>query len=85
MSNTKQKPTQKFEVNFELDITEQLGEMTSSQLVRLFLTITTLLPLSVTFMAQYQDEFIDILRIIGSAIRDDIRNNTLSDDAPDIV
>ena len=85
MPNTKQKPTQKFEVNFELDITEQLGEMTPSQLVRLFLTITTLLPLSVTFMAQYQDEFKDVLRIIGSAIGDDIRNKTLSDDAPDFV
>ena len=57
MSNTKQKPKQKFEVNFQLDITDQLGEMTSSQLVRLFHTIATLLPLSVTFMAQYQDEF----------------------------
>ena len=64
-------------MNFELDITEQLGEMTSSQLVRLFLTITTLLQLSVTFMAQYQDEFKDVLRIIGSAIGDDIRKKTL--------
>ena len=85
MSNTKQKPKQKFEVNFQLDITEQLGEMTSSQLVRLFLTIATLLPLSVNLMAQYQDEFKDVLRIIGSAIGDDIRKKTLSDEAPDIA
>ena len=85
MSNTKQKPKQKFEINFQQNITEQLGDMTSSQLVKLFFAITTLLPISMNVMCQYQDEFADFLRIIGSAIGEDIRKNTLSKEAPDIA
>ena len=80
----KQKPKQKFEINFQRNTSEQLREMTSSQLVRLFLTIASLLPISADLMNEYHDEFEDFLKMIGSTIGQDIRRKTYLDRAPDI-
>ena len=84
MSNTKQKPKQKFEINFQRNIAEQLSEMKSFQLVKLLMTITSLLPLSEDVMNEYQDEFKDFLRMIGSVFREDIRTKAYLDKAPEI-
>ena len=54
------KPKQNFEIHFEQNISQQLGEMTSAQLVRLFFTVASLLPLSFEFMSNYQSEFINL-------------------------
>ena len=84
MSNTKQKPKQKFEINFQRNIAEQLSEMKSFQLVKLLMTITSLLPFSEDMMNEYQDEFKDFLRMIGSVVREDIRTKAYLDKAPEI-
>ena len=56
MSSLKRKPKQKFEINFQGNISEQLREMTSSQLVKLFTTIASLLSISADTMNEYKDE-----------------------------
>ena len=84
MSNTKQKPKQKFEINFQRNIAKQLSEMKSFQLVKLLMTITSVLPLSEDMMNEYQDEFKDFLRMIGSVVREDIRTKAYLDKAPEI-
>ena len=54
------KPKQKFEVNFQNDISLQLEQMTKHQLLRLFFAITKLLPISITFLQEYQWEFVNM-------------------------
>ena len=40
------KPKQKYELNFQEDISEQLGKMTTAQLIKLLYTIISIIPLS---------------------------------------
>ena len=56
--------------------------MTSSQLVKLFMTIASLLPISADIMNEY--EFQEFLKMIGSTISDDIKTKTYLDGAPKI-
>ena len=50
------KPKQKYELNFQEDISEQLGKMTTAQLVKLLYTIISIIPLSEAIL-QYPTEF----------------------------
>ena len=62
------KPKQKFEVNFQNDISLQLEQMTKHQLLRLFFAITKLLPISITFLQEYQWEFVNLFKTIGEIL-----------------
>ena len=79
------KPKQKFEINFQEDITLILTKMTTDQIVRLFFVIASLLPLSYEFISLYQYEFKDFLRRIGDTLGDNIRKQIKSDRIPEIV
>ena len=59
------KPKQKFEVNFQNDISLQLEQMTKQQLFR---AITKLLPISITFLQEYQWEFVNLFKTIGEIL-----------------
>ena len=59
------KPKQKFEVNFQNDISLQLKQMTKQQLFR---AITKLLPISITFPQEYQWEFVNLFKTIGEIL-----------------
>ena len=62
------KPKQKFEVNFQNDISLQLEQMTKHQLLRLLFAITKLLPISITFLQEYQWEFVNLFKTIGEIL-----------------
>ena len=67
------KPKQKFEVNFQKDICEQLDTMTKQQLVRLFFTVSKLLPISFPLMTEFREEFIFLFKSLGRALAEGIR------------
>ena len=56
------KPKQKFEINFQQNISDQLGQMTTAQLIRLFFVIASLLPINFELMSDYQKEFKEFLK-----------------------
>ena len=78
------KPTQKFAINFQEDITLELAKLTTSQIVRLFFSIASLLPLSYSFFCQYENEFEDFLKRIGDTLGDNLREQTKSKKIPEI-
>ena len=78
------KPKQNFEIHFEQNISQQLGEMTSAQLVRLFFTVASLLPLSFEFMSNYQSEFINLFAKFGATLGENIRNKIDTNRVPEI-
>ena len=78
------KPKQKFEINFQENISEQLKIMTSTQLVRLFFTVSSLLPISLEIMRDFKTEFEEFFKSLGSVIGDEIRNNINTNKAPNI-
>ena len=67
------KPKQKFEVNFQKDISGQLETMTKKQLVRLFFTVSKLLAISFPLMTEFQEEFIFFFKSLGRALAEGIR------------
>ena len=62
------KPKQKFEVNFQNDISLQLEQMTKHQLIRLLFAITKLLPISIPFLREYQWEFVNLFKNMGEIV-----------------
>ena len=78
------KPKQKFEINFQENISEQLTTMTPTQLVRLFFTVSSLLPISLDLMRDFKTEFEEFFKMLGSVIGDEIRNNINTNKAPNI-
>ena len=61
-------PKQKFEVNFQNDISLELEQMTKHQLFRLLFTITKLLPILITFLQKHQWEFVHLFKTIGELL-----------------
>ena len=57
------KPKQKFEFNFQNDISIQLEQMTTQQLFRLFFAIAHILPVSFVFLKEYKEEFVSLFKI----------------------
>ena len=47
------KPKQKYELNFQNDISDQLEQMTKQQLLRLFFTIIKIIPISFALLSEY--------------------------------
>ena len=78
------KPKQKYQIHFERDLSSQLKEMTPTQLVRLFFTIANLFPLSFQFMNKYQNEFSNIIELIGTTLGENIRNQISYNMIPEI-
>ena len=62
------KPKQKFEFNFQNDISEQLEQMTKQQLLCLFFTILKIIPVSFLLLSDYQTEFSSLFKALGKAL-----------------
>ena len=62
------KPTQKFELNFQKDISEQIKDMKIDQLIRLFVAILNILSISFVLMNEHSNEFIKLFKSLGKAL-----------------
>ena len=71
------KPKQKFEVNFQTDISEQLKEMKIKQLIRLFFAILTILPISFGLMIEFNYKFILLFKSLGKALAEGMKAKNL--------
>ena len=54
------KPTQKFELNFQKEISEQIKDLKIDQLMRLFVAILDILSISFVLMNEHSKEFIKL-------------------------
>ena len=68
------KPKQKYELNFQNDISDQLEQMTKQQLLRLFFTIIKIIPISFALLSEYQVDFINLFRALGKALAESFSN-----------
>ena len=67
------KPTQKFEVNFQKDISEQIKNMKIDQLMRLFFAILNVLPISFVLMNEFSNEFMLLFKSLGKALAEGMK------------
>ena len=56
------KPTQKFELNFQKEISEQIKDLKIDQLMRLFVAILDILSISFVLMNEHSNEFIKLFK-----------------------
>ena len=77
------KPKQKFEINFQGDISEQFRQMTSTQLLKIFFVICSIIPFTFELMSDYQNEFEEFMKVLGNALAVNIKRRT-STEVPDI-
>ena len=62
------KPTQKFELNFQKEISEQIKDLKIDQLMRLFVAILDILSISFVLMNEHSNEFIKLFKSLGKAL-----------------
>ena len=74
------KPPQKFELNFQKDISEQIKCMKTDQLMDLFVAILNSLSISFVLMTEYNTEFIQLFNSFGKALAEGMK--TVKMDSP---
>ena len=62
------KPNQKFELNFQHDISDQLAKITNLQIIKLLLSTIYILSISMAVMSDFQVLFQDLFTAIGSLL-----------------
>ena len=62
------KPTQKFELNFQKEISEQIKDLKIDQLMRLFVAILDILSISFVLMNEHSNEFKKLFKSLGKAL-----------------
>ena len=62
------KPTQKFELNFQKEISEQIKYLKIDQLMRLFVAILDILSISFVLMNEHSNEFIKLFKSLDKAL-----------------
>ena len=78
------KPKQIYEINFQEDISEQLGQMTANQLIKIFFAVFSMIPLSFELMSENQEQFKEFMKVIGSVLAVNVKRLSHSDEIPDI-
>ena len=58
--------------------------MTTAQLMKIFFAIFSLIPLSFQLLCDYPEEFKEFFKVIGSALAENIRNLSNTNEIPDI-
>ena len=69
------KPTQKFELNLQKDISEQIKDMKIDQLMRLFFAILNMVSISFVLMNKYSNEFMLLFKSLGKALSEGMTPN----------
>ena len=67
------KPTQKFELNFQKEISEQIKDLKIDQLMRLFVAILDILSISFVLMNEQSNEFIKLFKSLGKALGEEMK------------
>ena len=78
------KPNQKFELNFQNNISDELAIMTKHQLILLLFTILNILPISMELMCEFKNEFVNLFTVIGSLFSQDIKSKYSQTKEPDM-